>query len=67
MTKIILSDNSNYELKENEHLTFGSVGVYVWDRPQSNKDGSEHYPPVKFYVYGYVQEVIDERSNSKKD
>ena len=59
MTKVILSDNSIYKLKEKERLTFGEVGIYIWDKPK-NEDGSEQYPPKRFYVYGFVREVRED-------
>jgi hypothetical protein len=51
MTEIILSDNSIYTLKEDEILSYGNTGVYVW------KNKTDNYPPLRFFVYGYVKEV----------
>ena len=60
MTTVILSDNSTYKLKEDEHLTFGQVGVYVWKGNPDKETGEENYPPIRFYVYGFVKEVRNE-------
>ena len=54
MTKVILSDNSTYELKGTEYLTYGVVGIYIW------KNEKQENPPVRFYVYGFVREVHDD-------
>lgn len=48
-----LADNTYYILKKNEHLTFGEVGVYIWGDKEK-----EEYPPNRFYVYGFVREII---------
>jgi len=54
-----LVDSTSYELKEGEELTFGDVGVYIWNFGR-DENGNQHYPPKRFYVYGFVREVINE-------
>ncbi len=46
-----LTDNTTYEPKGEEYLTFGVHGVYIW------KNKEQVYPPVKYFVYGFVKEV----------
>ena len=58
MTKVILSDNSTYELKGTEYLTYGVVGIYIW------KNEKQENPPVRFYVYGFVREVHNDERTS---
>ena len=57
--KILLVGGGEYNLLEKEELTFGDVGVYVWNKGKS-ENGMFIHPPKKFYTYGYVAGVDGE-------
>lgn len=59
MSEIFLVDGANYKLLDGEYLTYGHVGVYVWNKGK-NESGFDVYPPKRLFVYGYVKEVREE-------